>query len=612
MADAEDYDRRRALHIAAEEGHEGIVLALLEAGADANCRDAWGTTPLAGALLSGHSKVAEILTAAGATPPDSEPTGPCGLGTHGLGPENVQLVRKLGRGSFGEVSLGVHVVTSERFAVKTVRAPGACERAAAHMEFRHLAHLHHPNIVRVRGFAIDGPLSFIYLDYITQGTSYDLLYHRVCGPLPHATVRRMARDVLSGLGYLHSKDMLHRDIKPSNVLVALDGGCRLSDFGLATTLKMKGRKGGLVGTARYLAPELAALGGGGTAASDIWAVGCTLCELGSARVPWLPHIPPSASHREVIKEIAQRYVLSVDDSSSSDRQKDRHARTPPPQPLHPDFPEGWPAAGTAWLRICLSLKPDERLDCRSLMQHPWLCPPAQRLAVVWYARRRLRRCQIPENCLSMIECFLEPDFDGDAAKDTADGDLSEPWCDQSDRLTLDQSTSRARGGDARVRPSVQTGSGGAARSRSSHHSVPSGGEQETSVAGTRLSHARWEESQALHTLDKSMPAGATGSFGLAVNATDVIRPYGRRPQGCAVGSMHLVSSVNLAASGVLDASIGFTGGSFDGLGKTDVLRPTRASCVSPHDLGIGCTDVLRPSQVRRVSPLREPELTGSA
>ena len=62
-----DYDNRCALHLAAEEGHMSCVKILLNAGADLNVKDRWGTTPLRGAIRNTHNNIADYLKDNGAT-----------------------------------------------------------------------------------------------------------------------------------------------------------------------------------------------------------------------------------------------------------------------------------------------------------------------------------------------------------------------------------------------------------------------------------------------------------------------------------------------------------------------------------------------------------------
>lgn len=109
--------------------------------------------------------------------------------------------------------------------------------------------------------------------------------------LPHE-VLRVARGLLEGLAAVHAAGIVHGDVKPSNVLVplgdkALDGA-KLVDFGLARIVSRSEvaasigapmtRQGSVLGTARYMAPEVLS-GGEPTARSDLYAAGLVLFEL---------------------------------------------------------------------------------------------------------------------------------------------------------------------------------------------------------------------------------------------------------------------------------------------------------------------------------------------
>ena len=81
--------------------------------------------------------------------------------------------------------------------------------------------------------------------------------------------------------YLHECGIVHGDIKASNILVSDDVHALLCDFGLAkpqTTVTSIGLEG--VGTTRFRSPELFLKGGRKTVASDAWAFGMTIYEVG--------------------------------------------------------------------------------------------------------------------------------------------------------------------------------------------------------------------------------------------------------------------------------------------------------------------------------------------
>ena len=59
------------------------------------------------------------------------------------------------------------------------------------------------------------------------------------GPLSIESIKKYAIQILNGLVYLHSKDVVHRDIKGANILVSNDGTVKLADFGCAKKIQVK-------------------------------------------------------------------------------------------------------------------------------------------------------------------------------------------------------------------------------------------------------------------------------------------------------------------------------------------------------------------------------------
>ena len=102
----------------------------------------------------------------------------------------------------------------------------------------------------------------------------------------------IAVQIIAGLEEAHAKGVIHRDLKPSNVMLTPARQVKLVDFGLAKTAAVEPiaeesiepitEVGLVVGTARYMSPEQVT-GGDVDTRTDVWAFGCVLFEMLTAR-----------------------------------------------------------------------------------------------------------------------------------------------------------------------------------------------------------------------------------------------------------------------------------------------------------------------------------------
>ena len=100
-------------------------------------------------------------------------------------------------------------------------------------------------------------------------------------------VRHMFPQMVEGLVYLHSRNLVHRDVKPENVVVDGSDVAKLCDFGMMGEHGKRAVHGS--GTTPYMAPELHVAKGGIVAdkAHDIWALAVSLYVLLTGDFPWL-------------------------------------------------------------------------------------------------------------------------------------------------------------------------------------------------------------------------------------------------------------------------------------------------------------------------------------
>lgn len=84
--------------------------------------------------------------------------------------------------------------------------------------------------------------------------------------------------LLKGLHYLHSANILHRDLKPSNLLLSTQCEVKICDFGLARHLSQSHKEENVltegVATRWYRAPEVLLGANNYNEKADIWSVGC--------------------------------------------------------------------------------------------------------------------------------------------------------------------------------------------------------------------------------------------------------------------------------------------------------------------------------------------------
>jgi hypothetical protein len=187
------------------------------------------------------------------------------------------LGRKVGAGGMGAVFLAVDNELKREVALKLMPPEASSDTEAVarfHREVKLLAQISHPNIIRVYDSGeADGHL--YYAMELVEG--HDLSRET---PGDFERARHLLIQAADGLAYLHERELYHRDIKPANFAVDGSGRVILLDFGLAKVkdATVLTQAGNVVGTIRYIAPELLSLQPAG-AAADVYALACTAHEL---------------------------------------------------------------------------------------------------------------------------------------------------------------------------------------------------------------------------------------------------------------------------------------------------------------------------------------------
>jgi serine/threonine-protein kinase len=162
-------------------------------------------------------------------------------------------------------------------------ARGGAAYARFVREARLASTLRHPSLVEVYDVSVER--GFLAMEYLPGGS----LAQRLGGGerLTAPQVRHMALDIISALEAAHHRGVVHRDVKPANIFFDARGTAKLGDFGVAHLVDLgQTQTGGLIGTLAYMSPEQIT-GAPISIAADLYALGVTLFEVVTGRLPFL-------------------------------------------------------------------------------------------------------------------------------------------------------------------------------------------------------------------------------------------------------------------------------------------------------------------------------------
>lgn len=304
-----DYDKRTALHLAAGNGHVGIVQLLCRNNANVNVEDRWGNRPLDDALQSKSDEVVRLLQELGAGKRQRKQSITDSMSRSrkremanlAVKFEDLEMVDKLGKGSFGEIykcrwrdiMVAAKCIRTAKLqkdwaikqALNQLQDGGDPddviseidnlelqeeEKQKALADFRTeisiLKALRHPNIVLLLAYSTTADLEVMISELMRCSLLDIFKAHIVNGTKMKIKDQfAYALQLAQGMHYLHTCDpvVIHRDLKPANLLIDHSGVLKVADFGLSKirpnktsnekdTFMMTGE----TGSYRFMAPEI--------------------------------------------------------------------------------------------------------------------------------------------------------------------------------------------------------------------------------------------------------------------------------------------------------------------------------------------------------------------
>ncbi|PYI29241.1 serine/threonine protein kinase [Aspergillus indologenus CBS 114.80] len=277
--------------------------------------------------------------------------------------------KTIGQGAYACIKKAVPSHTdSPVFAVKFIHKEYAARHgkvSARQLQMEATVHKHigdHNNIISFFQTGEDDVWRWVAMELAEGGDLFDKIEadEGVGEDIAHVYFSQL----ISAVGYMHSKGVGHRDIKPENMLLAADGNLKIADFGLATLFEYKGvtkLSTTFCGSPPYIAPEVISCSSRSQSKGrgyrpdlvDIWSCGIVLFVLLAGNTPWDSPTETSYEYQEYL--------------ATNGRTTDELWQQLPPATL-------------SLLRGMLNVDPASRFSLEDVRRHPWYTRPNKYLS----------------------------------------------------------------------------------------------------------------------------------------------------------------------------------------------------------------------------------------
>ncbi|XP_026331476.1 serine/threonine-protein kinase SIK3 isoform X2 [Hyposmocoma kahamanoa] len=199
---------------------------------------------------------------------------------------NYELEKTIGTGNFAVVKLATHVITKSKVAIKIIDK-SRLDEDNLKKTFREIAimkKLRHPHIVRLYQVMESTHTIYLVTEYAPNGEIFDHLVSR--GRMPESEAARAFAQMVSAVGYCHSRGVVHRDLKAENLLLDSSMNIKLADFGFSNEYTAGCPLATWCGSPPYAAPELFEGRQYDGPKTDIWSLGVVLYVLVCGALPF--------------------------------------------------------------------------------------------------------------------------------------------------------------------------------------------------------------------------------------------------------------------------------------------------------------------------------------
>jgi len=258
---------------------------------------------------------------------------------------NFKIDKVLGQGSYAIVKLALDKHSNQKVAVKIYekyRLIDPRKMKNVRREIQLLENINHPNVIKMNYSFDTAKQIYIIMEYVGQTSLHSFIKGRMGKKLEELEVKRLFKEVVQGISYCHSKNIVHRDIKMENILIDDNKNIKIIDFGFSICATPDKRLNIFCGTPSYMAPEIVSKINYKGCPADIWALGILLYALLTGSFPFR-----GFDDKDLFKKITRGKY---------------------------DTPSSMSEGSKSLLEKMLKVSPDQRIIAEQILQDKWLCP----------------------------------------------------------------------------------------------------------------------------------------------------------------------------------------------------------------------------------------------
>lgn len=218
--------------------------------------------------------------------PASDPAAAPRRTIHSVGP--FVLGKTLGEGTTGKVKVAFHKETGFKVAVKIIRKDLLMSKPAVRVKVQRevvvMKLLNHHNVMKLYDVYETSKNLFLIMELVEGGELFDYIVKR--RTISRSETRRIFREIIAGVDYMHAHGVAHRDLKPENIMLDHQKHVKIVDMGMSAVMREGELLATSCGSPHYASPQVVSGEKYDGREADIWSCGVILFALMTSNLPF--------------------------------------------------------------------------------------------------------------------------------------------------------------------------------------------------------------------------------------------------------------------------------------------------------------------------------------